>query len=782
MKEWLLTKSNIRKGKGLIIGLIILLIISSCLLNMVLVIFKDFNSSANKTAEKLNSEDAYITLKGEISEVTDSYINSIINEEVKDYEIIRTIGMQTDTPYNDGTTTPFVTIEKEEVAFNTNSKIGKTEIVEEDKNITENYMYLPYQYHTGGKYNIGDNYEIKVMDKTYNFKVKGFINNIVLGSYNCGNILVVVNENTYNEICQNSGNDIDIIVVKFDLEKNVDNTKFINTFASKISNEYPLVETAVTSIETVISLRTYIAIILGVSFLVVSLIVLIIVLLMISNDISNYIKENVKQIGAIKAIGYTGRDIKISFLIQFSLLSIIGSVIGIGLSYLVIPFITEMMVSQTGIPYDVSFNPFCAVITMAIIMLIVILTVLIFIKKIGKIEPIVALRSGIETHTFKKNRIKLEKSNLPLNLSLALKTMFTNMKQNIATFIITFFLVLSGVIALVMFQNFAVDLKLSLLTFEIFNGAITTDNDANKEVFNYIESLDGVYNTRLVTEVNFNVDDARLMTYITDDTSKLNNQEVCYKGRMPKYDNEIAVSGKFCKTYEYEIGDEIEIAVGNKKEKYLITGFIQTTNNNGQEALILKDGAEKIIGSDYAKLYYFDVEDGVDVEKTIDNVKKHFKERIVLTVNFEEVIKGSVATFAQIAKLMVIFVLTISGLVILFVLYLLIKTLINNKKKDYGILKAIGYTSKDIIIQNAISFMPAIILSVVISCIVSSLIVNPYLTLMMSMFGVMKAVFDIPIMFVIFMGIGFIVVSFIFAIILSLKIRKIEPYNLLIGE
>ena len=110
------------------------------------------------------------------------------------------------------------------------------------------------------------------------------------------------------------------------------------------------------------------------------------------------------------------------------------------------------------------------------------------------------------------------------------------------------------------------------------------------------------------------------------------------------------------------------------------------------------------------------------------------------------------------------------------------KTLINNKRKDYEILKIIGYTSKDVILQNLISFMSSIILSVIISCIVSSKIANPYLTMMMNSFGIMKATFDVPVTYVAIMGVGFLITSFGFAFLLSRKIRKIEPYNLLRGE
>lgn len=780
MKEWLLSKSNIRNSKGLTIGLIILIILATSFLNIMLVIFTDFTGNAEKNAIKLNSEDAYILLNGDISKIEDNYIESLINDDVQNYEVIRTVGFLTATPYGEGTVTPLVLLENAETALN--CEIGKTEIIEEDLAILSEYIYLPYQYHTGGNYNIGDDYELKILDKIYNFKIKGFTNNIITGSYNCGTINAIVDDITYNKIIENTQEPWKYIYIKFDLKPEVDSTKFVNEISNKVSKENSLVTITYYTLEDALYSRTFISIVLGVSFLVISLIILIIVFLMLANNISNYIKENIKTLGVIKAIGYTGKNIKLSFVLQFVIITIVGCLIGIILSYLMLPSIIKIMVSQIGIPYTISFNLVSSITTILSLITIIILTVLFIVRKINRIQPITALREGIETHSFKKNRVELEKTKLPINISLALKTMFTNIKQNIATFIIVFFLVFAGVIALVMFQNFSVKPKLSLLTFEIFDGAISTDGDTDKSVYNYIKSLDGVNNTRLISTINVETENVKLLTYIMDDTNQLNNKDVCYKGRLPKYDNEIAISGKYCKKYNYNIGDEIEIGRGDIKEKFLITGFVQTTNNNGQEAVILSDGIEKIVGTTYDKLYYFDTEDSTNVNECIEKVKNEFGDRISLTVNFEEVVKGSISVFKTISNAMVVIMMTICGLVILLVLYLLIKTLIISKKKDYGILKALGYTSKNIIIQNAISFMPSIILSVIISCIVSCFIVNPYLTLIMSMFGVMKVTFEIPVTLVICMGIGFVILSFIFALVLSLRIKKIEPYKLLNGE
>jgi len=782
-KELLLAKSNIRKGRGITVGLILLIMLAAAFFNLVLVIFNDVNKNVEKCAQKLNTEDITIQIDGEdVSNITNEYIDSILDKnKVKDYEIERTnIAYAVASKYGEGEITAnFVLEEKDKV---TNTRIGKTEIIDEDNSITDKYIYLPYQYYTGGNYKVGDNFKFTFSGKEYNLKIKGFLNNITMGSYNTGNILVIVDHDTCTDF-RNHFKDIDTYIrIKIKVKDGVNTQVYGNELTKAITNKDSNLNVYVGSLDDYIFGRTFVALIIGVSFLAIAIIILAIVFLMLSNTISNYIKENIKTLGAIKAIGFTSKNIKISFMLQFLILSVVGITLGMGLSYVMIPFVTSLITTQVGIPYSVTFNIMCLIITVVTLLVVIAVTVLFFTRKAKKIEPITALRDGISTHNFKKNKAPIEKSKLPINMNLAIKTMLNNIKQNTITFIVVFFLVFTGVIALVMLQNFSIEPKVSLLTFEMCDGAILTDEDKDGEVRKYLESMEHVKDVRLIKDQPVETKETTLNTYILDNDGKLKNQDVCYDGRLPQYENEVAISGKYCVSYNYKIGDEIELGVGNKKAKYIITGFIQSTNNNGQEAVMLENGAKRIVEKDFVKLYYFDVDEGTDIDECLNKVKEKFGERISSAVNFKTLLEGALSIFKMISNMMVVSMISISALIILLVLYLLIKTLINNKRKDYGILKAIGYTSNDVIMQNAISFMPSIVLSVIVSCIVSSKIANPYLTQIMKTFGVMKATFVIPVAYVAIMGIGFIVISFIFAYLLSRKIRKIEPYNLLRGE
>ncbi|MBQ3968774.1 MAG: FtsX-like permease family protein, partial [Lachnospiraceae bacterium] len=123
--------------------------------------------------------------------------------------------------------------------------------------------------------------------------------------------------------------------------------------------------------------------------------------------------------------------------------------------------------------------------------------------------------------------------------------------------------------------------------------------------------------------------------------------------------------------------------------------------------------------------------------------------------------------------------LSISAVVIMLILFLFIKTLLYNKRKDYGIYKAIGYTSKDLILQTAASFMPAIVISVVIFSVLSYILANPYMQTIMVNFGLMKCTFAIPVPGVIMIGAGLVILAFCFAVFQARKIKNIQAYHML---
>ncbi|WP_034449141.1 ABC transporter permease [Butyrivibrio sp. AE2032] len=789
-KTLLLTKSNLRKNRGTSVGLFLLMLITTCLIGIALLIFMDCYPSVSREAVRLNGGDGYLSISGNIEGFTDEKIKELLEEDTDRYYTYHDLKLS-NHPVKFGNGEVVISLDiSDDSAFT--RPMNTFEVITEDTSITENYIYLPYQFNTAGGFNTGDVFEIENSGKKYSYTVRGFTNVVYGGCNNTALFALVVDNGSYKELWDETHEEYENINIIYDLKDGVKNGEFRIRSFNELLKVNPFAVTEGYDIDGVISNRTFIGLIIAVSFLVATSLIIAAVAMMLANSISNYIKENMKTLGALKAIGYTGKDIKASLVIWFLIIAALASIIGIVLSYIVMPVFASIIIGQMGVPYSITFNLLATLIPVGFVVLFTLLVTVICANKVSKIQPIVALREGVESHNFRKNHVALSKSSLSVNASLAMKTFFGNMKQNVITFFVLGFMVFCCVISLLLYENFSRHPKLDILATEICAGVVTSDQETREEVLEYLENRSDIKNIREIINMNVYYDDQEsLFCYIVKDLSKMNNTTLCYKGRLPEYDNEIAVSGSFARAYGFEIGDEIKIDYGDNAFNYLITGFIQTANNQGREAIFSYKAADHIMDIDSIPgWYWFDLtNESEDVDENIDEVNRILEEcedkygiHIVSTMNFYKMIGGAMTTFQGISLMMLVVMCSISVVVIALILFLLIKSLVYHKRKDYGIYKALGYTSGSLMLQTAMSFMPSVIASAIVFSVVSYNVANPYISLFMRSFGLMKCDFAIPVPGVVAIGAGLTVVSFFLALLQTRRIRKIEAYNMLVAE
>ncbi|NBH15075.1 ABC transporter permease [Lachnospiraceae bacterium] len=272
-----------------------------------------------------------------------------------------------------------------------------------------------------------------------------------------------------------------------------------------------------------------------------------------------------------------------------------------------------------------------------------------------------------------------------------------------------------------------------------------------------------------------------LMATLCDDFSKQNNQGVVFKGRFPKYDNEITIAAKYAKENGLEIGDEIEITANGTQETYLICGYTQISNNLGRDCLMTRRGYERMATLTDAS-YYINLTEETDIDTFNLEAEEKFDVKVNATVNIDTTIKATTDVYISLMTMIVTAVLALSAIIVVFVLYLLVRTMLNCKIHDYRIMKALGFTTGQLVLQTALSFMPEAILSVEVGLMISSFIINPLTALFLSGIGFVSCTFHVPVGFIVFAAIGLILFAFLTACLLSLRIRKITPKALFSGE
>ncbi len=783
-KSFLIASSNIRKAKGQTIAIIVLILLASLMLNLWLMLVMDYKANFDRYHDRLHAEHVTLSVDGDRDEIRE-FLSRTLEDDSRtaEYRLDSCINMSGTFPYNGGQMNGwFVFLQKGEAV---SRSIGKAEIVEEGSHTSG--VYLPMLYKSED-IQIGRPIEMTIGSHTMEYTVCGFFNSVMMGSHNCSLTEIILTEDKYNELAK-LGYAPRATLCSVRMHDKADCLMFEADLKSAISEKLPNTLMVSNCYDIVIQARYISQSICSAVMSVMALLVLLIALVVIASDIVNYIQVNMKNLGALKAAGYTSGQLIGSLSLQFSGLTFLAAVAGAGLSYGLFPAVNAMMISQTGIPYAIRFLPLPFLLSLLILGGAVAAAVWLAARRMKRIEPIAALRAGVQTHNFRKNHVPLDRTKASLNFALALKTAFSGIKHNITVCITMLVLSLVVVFSGLMIENVIADFTpfMDLIVGETADSCINVNTPDEEEFLQAVKEDSRVEKAYLYTSINVShTGGVELMAVLCDDFSQANNQTVVFEGRFPKYDNEIAIGALYADEKGFMVGDEIEITANGKTESYLICGFTQISNYLGRDCLLTRQGYERL-GVLSNTSYYINLAEGADIDAFNETMQErqagkrhHFYDNAV--VNAKTTVEGAGRVYVSLMTIIVIAILIFSAIIIAFVLYLLVRTMLNNKKRDYGILKSLGFTTGQLILQTALSFMPAVILSTAAGLVISILAINPLLSLFLRGLGIVKCTFSVPVGFIMAAGTGLIVFAFAIACLLSLKIKKITPRALLSGE
>lgn len=781
-RNMLLARSNIRKSKGQTAAIIVLVLLSSVMMNLWLMLATDYKKNFDRYHDRLN--DGHVNIAAYVADDDfEEFISDTLKNrsDVTEFTINSAFCAPVSFQYGGGELSQLgVLLEKNDAL---SRSVGKFEITE-DSSITSG-IYLPMLYGTGNNYHIGDTIELTLLGEKFEYTVCGFFNNTMSGSHNCGLMCFLLTEDKFREF---SGEAVALrsSYISLRVKDKMCSEETEAWLKDLILEEFPNITVAGNNYQLVTTSRYISQMICAGIMSAMAFLVLLIGVVVICSNVANYIHENMQNLGALKAVGYTSRQLVSALIMQFSGISAVAAVIGAAFSRGIFPAVNEMMIAQTGIPYDVKFLPLPFLITMISISGTVAAAVYFSANRIKRIEPITAIRQGITTHNFKKNHLPLEKTSLPVNPALAMKTTLLSFKQNVTVCVTTLVLSLIIVFSGVMFKNVIIDIQplVDLIVGESAYSCINVNLSREKELISELQADSRVEKFYLYTNNNIEVQHVGggvLFVSVIDDSSKLNNQSVIIEGRFPKYDNEFAIAAKYAKENGLGVGDEITLKIGNESDKYIISGLLQLTNNLGKDCILTREGYEKI-GELQNVSYYINLKDGTDIDDFNSDMSGLFGSDVNVVFNIAAVIEGTGRVYVTLVTVIVIAIIIISCIVIIFVMYLLVRTALNGKRRDYGILKALGYTTGQLVLQTALSFMPPVIISAAVGIFIGIWVINPLLTLFLSGVGIVKCTFAVPMGFCVIAGLGLVLFAFAAACLMSLRVKKLAPRELLTRE
>ncbi|SEN93542.1 putative ABC transport system permease protein [Amphibacillus marinus] len=775
-----LALANVRKGKSATASLFIFILVATLLLNIGLMVITQLSTFFDQKAEQLKDPHLVITMNQ--ASYHSDYEAFLANYSgVKETETEEVIDMNLANYYfGNGEVTNNIII------FNADTKraIAPAMRIDQLNSFSGNDIFVPYSFNTDGGYQLGDDFTITFQAKQYNYRIAGFFETTMMGMNNNGVMKVMLPEAGYQLLSDQIDSDAKgMIISVLNKDKSTasqlkeDFIGYVERFQS-VEATPSLMTLDIIEVKEVSTLTVNIIATILVAFAVI---IVLVALIVIKFSISNNIEDGIVNIGVLKAVGYTSRQIISSILLQFMLITLCSGVVGIALSYALMPIIGGIIATLTGLLWVQTIALTVNMVSVFLVALCVAVVTIVSTFRIRRISPVHALRGGIQTHNFRKNHLPLATAKGSLHLLLALKSMLTSSKQNVMITLIVAALTFATVFSGVLYYNIASDKTafINLFGTEPANVYIAVQPEANThELITNIEQMNHVSKVNIFDLINTKIDGQNVYTNVTDHYNNLEN-DVVYQGRQPKHDNELSISWVVSKKINKGIGDAVEVEYGAETASYLVTGLSQSIGNLGQISSMTLDGIQHL-QSNYQGTTLYVYLAGISNKEFMSEIQKQYGDAIIETLDIDENIESQTGMYTAAVFAVMVMVLIITVIVVVMILYLVIKTLIIKRKKEFGILKAIGYSTFQLMNQIAMSYLPIIMIGVTAGGGLGYFFTNPMLSLLLSAAGVKRLSFAIHIPSIIFLCLSIFVLAYLVSMLIARQIKQISAYDLII--
>ncbi|MBR3056680.1 MAG: ABC transporter permease [Clostridiales bacterium] len=780
-----LIRANMRKDRNVLVAFLAILILSSLLLHTGFFIGQ-YSSIYDEKSEKTKEADVLAYAGGTDEEIAQalSGVNEISDFSSQDMISSGTVKISV----NDSA-------EEVDLESGTITRLGEYGVAEEyeflerDESFEGPKLYLNSYYAAVNNIKVGDKVHMhSPVVGDLDFTLAGIFEALI-GGNSYGWMEVMVDVDSYAKMASTAE--------KAFLEMNyVANRKMVkvhsaegvesDTLLQVVRNQFDDAGIDYYAYERNLAKEGYVAVADIISGLVTafSVVVLAVCLIMIIFTINNNIDRDVKNIGALRAVGHTIGQLRAAMTLEYIIVGMIGGVIGCVISYFTMPILDKVVFQKiTGVLWILRFCPGTTAIVLGGIALAMVVVVFLSTIKLKHLHPATALRFGLKSNSFKKNYLPLKKTNGGLNVLLAMKSMLQSQGQNIILLsvmsVVAFMIMFSGIL----FYNSKINPTefMNLIHGDNPDGYINvnTDTEETHRIMEEMSKVQGVSEVYGYNFANISIDGNETFAFYTDKPEYL--QCGVYEGSSFQEANECVVGKIIANRLGVSIGDEIEVSVGNQSARFIITGYQQAVMNLGERIFISEEGAKRLgIDPNYDVVRFRMEDPSVEsVDRALSDMKALLGDKSVASENWYDVVHSGEGNEISAVALIVMIMVALNLAIILLVIKILLKTIFIKKEKEFGIKKAVGFTSKQLKLQLALSLMPVTLLAAVIGAVIGFFVVNPLLTAILSGFGMEKVDFMVFPMLILLTIAVIGVLVFAMTYVMSRGIKRVSAYELI---
>lgn len=600
----------------------------------------------------------------------------------------------------------------------------------------EGEIYIPISYMDLYEVEVGDRVTVMSDQYTYSYKIAGALRDSQMNSSMASSKRLLIHEKDYTALAKELGR------IEYLIEFRLKDVSMCGEFENAYANSgleangptltYPLFRMINALSDGMVA---------GILILV-SVLSIVVSFLCIRFTLIATLEEDYREIGVMKAIGIHAYEIKKMYLGKYSLVTVVGCVVGYSLSFLLSSLLQKNIQLYMGGENKVGVSAVGGLIGCIAIYYVVRLFVLGILKQLEDISPVVALRGmrSADERT-RVGRIKvLKKRWINVNGILGIKDLLARKKMysvllivfSVATFIMLVPLNLYTTLAS---EKFITYLGIGKCDVRIDLQQLDDLEEKVNDVSRYIQAdkqviKKEVFKTSSYTVVtqdgkhkNLKVESGNHTTFPVDYIT----------GAPPKQTDEIALSVINADMLEKKVGDSIVMMVGDKKQTLKICGIYQDITNGGKTAKVTFDT------KDYPAMWYvvcIDFEEGVSAKSKAIAYKADLGYGKINSI--EDYVAQTLAGMVTSLKGMIIGCMLLAMVICMVITILFMKMIILKDQYEIAIMKAIGFSSKDIRVQYITRAIVVMVIGILLGNVLANTLGTQIASMVLSGIGIVN--------------------------------------------
>ena len=667
--------------------------------------------------------------------------------------------------------------------------LSSLKIVEYMDQMPENGIYVPYVCRTFFGFGLGDMLTISSGEWEETFIIAGFTEDVLFGSRS--NIAFDLPQASFRSLQEKTGADCDAAVVMIKTEGSVSGlaNRFSEFVAGRSDGEmfYNTSDINYAEASRSNNLNIYVAVMNAASFIGIAA-----CFMVIWFHMRNTLDKDLKELGTLKSVGYGGGQIVMSYVLQFLFLGLAGGMAGIGLSQCIMPEVIKNIATDIGFVWNTAFLGRAAGRNLLAVLLVIGAVTLFLSRGIFRIRPVEAIQErGKVQPSGRKGGMTMESSPFPVNLSIIFNMISSERIKSILTGVVISVIMCVAGFAVILYVRLVNDEggMLQVTGTEVYSVNVQPSRPEDAAEIAKEMETEGVRKVMLAVEPG----SSRLLcdngVYaalgVYSDYGALENPSL-YAGRYPKHENETAISGNLAEALGKEIGDTIEVsqifqeAAG--EGTFLIVGLTQGTYTGGMDIYLTMEGLALVDPGAQWQTVHIYLEEGIDAEEYCSRLEERFLDRISYAGGFERVFYSQLAPIISSLSGMVSFIMAVMFLLVIIMGYFVTNSILLTHKRDFGIMKALGYSNGQIISQTVVTFMLYIAGGSLLGGIALYFGSNAVLAGLFRGMGVYRLTFRFPAVWIAVLVLCMEAAGCLTAFLSAWKVRKIVPCSLIKAE